>query len=276
MWSMGKDRAFRAGMMLLAIVGALAAAACVSTDQPPSPVLASETKAEPPPSAYLSLLRRHGIGGSIPSQGKFVLVNIPSYELIALQDGVPVLRSRVVVGQPKTTTPEMLSSMSALQFNPSWTPTPSMIRNEGLHYIPPGPQNPLGRVLFDLENDEFIYLHDTNERALFKRDQRALSHGCIRVEQARALAAWALGVSEQEIDAMISRGTTYSVPLAESIPVSIAYHTQFPDEADQVVSYPDIYGSRQAKLGITAEPANATGISAPTSELVKPATLAQR
>jgi murein L,D-transpeptidase YcbB/YkuD len=251
---MVKVRAVRASMVLLAVIGALATAACVSTDQPRPPVLASETKAEPPTSAYLGMLRSHGIGAAIPAQGKFVLVNIPSFELIALQDGVPVLRSRVVVGRPKTTTPEMLSSMFAVQFNPSWMPTPSMIRNEGLHYIPPGPQNPLGRVMFDLDNDEFIYLHDTNERALFNRDQRALSHGCIRVEQARALAAWALGVSEQEIDAMIARGATYSVPLSEAIPVSLAYYTQFPDEAGQVVSYPDIYGSRQARLAEMSVP----------------------
>ena len=270
MYDMGKVRAVRASMMLLAIVGVLAAAGCVSTDQPTSPVLAAETKAEPPSSAYLSMLRSHGIGASIPAQGKFVLVNIPSFELIAVQDGVPVLRSRVVVGQPRTTTPEMLSSMFAVQFNPSWTPTPSMIRNEGLRYMPPGPQNPLGRVMFDLDNEEFIYLHDTNERALFSRAQRALSHGCIRVEQARALAAWALGVSEQEIDAMIARGTTYSVPLPEAIPVSLAYHTQFPDEAGQVVSYPDIYGSRQAKERITPEPARLAQLSVPSTESAKP------
>lgn len=265
MFDMGRVRAVRAAMMVLAIAGPLATAACISTDQPPpSPTLAAETKAESPTSPYLSMLRSHGIGASIPAHGKFVLVNIPSFELIALQDGVPVLRSRVVVGQPRTTTPEMLSSMSALQFNPSWTPTPSMIRNEGLHYIPPGPQNPLGRVLFDLENDEFIYLHDTNERGLFNRPQRALSHGCIRVEQARALAAWALGVSEPEIDAMIARGATYSVPLSETIPVSLAYYTQFPDESGQIVSYPDIYGSRQAREPATAEPMRVAENSTPS------------
>jgi murein L,D-transpeptidase YcbB/YkuD len=245
---MAKARAVRASLVLLAVTGTLAAAACVSTDQPPSPVLASDTKIESPPSAYLGMLRSHGIGASIPSQGKYILVNIPSFELIALQDGVPVLRSRVVVGRPANATPELLSSMFAVQFNPSWTPTPSMIRNEGLRYMPPGPQNPLGRIMFDLDNDEFIYLHDTNERALFDRAQRALSHGCIRVERARALAAWALGVSDKEIDAMISRGTTYSVPLSEVIPVSLAYHTQFPDEAGQIVSHPGIYGNRQARL----------------------------
>jgi murein L,D-transpeptidase YcbB/YkuD len=193
------------------------------------------------------MLHSHGVETAIPSRGKFVLVNIPSYELIALQDGIPVLRSRVVVGKPAASTPELAASMFAIQFNPGWTPTPSMIRNEGLHYIPPGPQNPLGRMMFDLDDDEFIYLHDTNEKGLFKREQRALSHGCVRVEQARALAAWSLGVSEQEIDAMVARGTTYSVPLPDIIPVALVYYTRFPDEGGQVASHPDIYADRLAQ-----------------------------
>jgi len=140
------------------------------------------------------LLRRSGIEMAIPSTGKFILVNIPSYELVALQDGEPVLRSRVVVGKPATPTPELTASMVIIRFNPDWTPTPSMVRNEGLQYMPPGPQNPLGRMMFALDNDDLIYLHDTNEKQLFNRGQRALSHGCIRVQQARALAAWSLGV----------------------------------------------------------------------------------
>lgn len=245
----GKASAVRTGRRLLAVVGMLATMGCVSTDRPsPVPAPVTETKTEQAPSAYLAMLRTHGISTSIPAHGKFVLVNIPSFELIALEDGVPVLRSRVVVGRPGTATPEMLTSLVAVQFNPSWTPTPSMIRNEGLRYVPPGPQNPLGRILFDLENDELIYLHDTNERALFNRPKRALSHGCIRVEQARALAAWSLGVSEKEIDAMIARGTTNSVPVPEVIPVSLAYYTTFPDEHGELVSHPDIYASRQARL----------------------------
>ena len=95
------------------------------------------------------MLRGQGAGADIPSGGKFILVNIPSFELVALQDGVPVLRSRVVVGKPAAATPEMLSSMFAVQFNPSWTPTPSMVRNEGRRYMPSGPQNSLGRIMFD-------------------------------------------------------------------------------------------------------------------------------
>src|SRR5262249_33440225 len=160
------------------------------------------------------------------------------------QDGVPALRSRVVVGRPKNQTPELLSSMTALRFNPSWTPTPAMIRNEGLSFMPPGPNNPLGQVMFDLDNDEAIYLHDTNERGLFKREPRALSHGCVRVEQVRPLAAWAMGVSEEEIAAMVRQGS-HSVALPENIPVLLAYYTKFPDEQGALVSHPDIYGTRQ-------------------------------
>jgi murein L,D-transpeptidase YcbB/YkuD len=240
---------------LLVIVGALLNAACVTTEPPTVPTsqpAADPAKPpEPPPSAYMRMLRSEGIEASISARGKFVIVNVPSFELVALQDGEPVLRSRVVVGRPVTPTPELISSMTAIRFNPSWTPTPLMIRNEGLHYMPPGPDNPLGRMMFDLDNDEFIYLHDTNEKYLFKRAQRALSHGCVRVEQPRALAAWALGVSEQEIDAMVARGT-YSVPLPEDIPVSLTYYTRFPDERGDVVAYSDIYAHRQAAAGKTA------------------------
>jgi murein L,D-transpeptidase YcbB/YkuD len=109
------------------------------------------------------------------------VVHIPSFELIALEDGAPVLRSRVIVGRPSTPTPELLSSMSSIRFNPAWMPTPSMISNEGAHYAPPGPNNPLGQLLFELDNDQLIFLHDTNDRSLFSRSNRALSHGCVRV-----------------------------------------------------------------------------------------------
>jgi murein L,D-transpeptidase YcbB/YkuD len=240
-------RSIRSILTLAALASALVNAACVTTE-PSSPAApASSAAPEPAPSAYVSMLRSQGVETAIPSRGKFILVNIPSFELIALQDGAPVLRSRVVVGKSAAPTPELLSSMVAIQFNPAWTPTPLMIRNEGLHYMPPGPQNPLGRMMFDLDNDEFIYLHDTNEKGLFNRAQRALSHGCVRVEQARALAAWSLGVSEQEVDAMVSQGKTYSVPLPEIIPVSLVYYTRFPDERGQVAAHPDIYADRLAE-----------------------------
>jgi murein L,D-transpeptidase YcbB/YkuD len=240
-------RQLRGPFELLAVAVVLVLAGCVATEPPVPIVTAANPTADPPTSsAYVTLLRSQGIEAGGYARGKVILVNIPSFELIALQDGTPVLRSRVIVGRPVTPTPELTSSMYAVRFNPSWTPTPSMIRNEGLHYMPPGPDNPLGRMMFDLDNDEFIYLHDTNERHLFKRPQRALSHGCVRVEQARALAAWVLDVSQEEIDTMIAKGT-YSVPLAQEIPVSLVYHTRFPDDHDEVVSHPDLYAKATAE-----------------------------
>jgi murein L,D-transpeptidase YcbB/YkuD len=110
--------------------------------------------------------------------------------------------------------------------------------------MPPGPDNPLGRLMFDLDDDELIYLHDTNEKYLFGRPRRAISHGCIRVQQARPLAAWVLGVSPQEVDAMIARGS-HSVPLTEDLRVALIYATRFPDEQGEIASYPDIYAGRQ-------------------------------
>lgn len=219
-------RALPSLLSLLASACALASAGCATAN--PSPVTIVEPVATPQPEPSPS-------GPAIPSHGKFVLVDIRSFELIALQDGAPVLRSRVIVGRPDSPTPELVSSMFAVEFNPAWTPTPSMVRNEGAHHIPPGPQNPLGRILFELDNDQLVYLHDTNEKQLFNRPQRALSHGCVRVEKARQLAAWVLGVSVDAIDRMVAEGRTYSVPLPERIQVSLAYDTRLPDKAGQVL-----------------------------------------
>ena len=57
----------------------------------------------------------------------------------------------------------------------------------------PGPKNALGFVKFLFPNDFNIYLHDTPNHELFKKDVRAFSHGCIRVEKPAELAQWVLG-----------------------------------------------------------------------------------
>ena len=97
-------RPLRAILTLAAFAAALVNAACATTEPASPPAADAATAAEPAPSAYVSMLRSQGVETAIPSRGKFILVNIPSFELIALQDGVPVLRSRVVVGKPAATT----------------------------------------------------------------------------------------------------------------------------------------------------------------------------
>lgn len=229
------------GMPLLAVASLLVVQACGSVGETHGVASSSVPASQAAPANYAELLSRHGLGVGIPSRGKFILVNIPSFELIALQDGAPILRSRVIVGRPVTPTPELQSSMFAVKFNPSWMPTAAMMRYEGARYAPPGPNNPLGLILFELDNSQLIFLHDTNDKTLFDRPQRALSHGCVRVERARSLAAWVLGVSEGEIDSMIAVGATHSIPLPENITVSIVYGTSLPDEDGKGVTYPDVY-----------------------------------
>lgn len=226
------------------LAAALAAAGCSATgDAAASRTEAAATAPVAPAPGFAGVLGRNGI--AVPARGKFILVNIPAFELVALEDGATVLWSRIVVGRPATPTPELLSSLYAVKFNPSWTPTPAMVRLEGARRAAPGPHNPLGQILFELDNDELIFLHDTNDRSFFDRPQRALSHGCVRVQQARALAAWALGVPEREVAMMAASGITRTVPLPAPIPVSLAYHTRFPDEHGAVRTYPDIYARAQ-------------------------------
>ncbi len=55
-------------------------------------------------------------------------------------------------------------------------------------YQSSGKYNALGQIKFDFANTESVYLHDTNNKGAFKRRKRALSHGCVRVENPFTLA----------------------------------------------------------------------------------------
>lgn len=229
----------------LAFASILVLAACVPAGtQQTASLPAPQQPAPPPPSPFVQAMRDAGVNVAIPARGKFILVNIPSYELIAFQDGAPVIRSKVVVGAAGTSTPELMSNMYAIKYNPDWTPTPSIVRNEASEYIPSGPRSPLGRLKLELDNDQSIYLHDTPQKSYFGREKRALSHGCVRVQQVRELAAWADGVSVDEIDRKIRTGRMYTERLPEEIPVYIGYFTRFPDQFGQPVNYPDVYANK--------------------------------
>ncbi|MEO8176848.1 MAG: L,D-transpeptidase family protein, partial [Sphingomicrobium sp.] len=57
----------------------------------------------------------------------------------------------------------------------------------------PGPANSMGQVKFGFPNNDGIFLHDTPRKELFAADQRAISHGCVRLEDAPRLARWLMG-----------------------------------------------------------------------------------
>lgn len=109
----------------------------------------------------------------------------------------------------------------------------------------PGDYNSLGRVKFMLPNDMNIYLHDTNEKGFFRREDRALSHGCVRVSEPTKLATWILAGdtawTADRMKAAMKQEKPELVRLASHIPVLIVYHTAAVDDAGRLRAFKDVY-----------------------------------
>lgn len=105
---------------------------------------------------------------------------------------------------------------------------------------PPGRKNALGLVKIEFPNKHAIYMHDTPEKSFFKRDMRALSHGCVRLQDPQAMAAAVLGKSVDYVKKQIDRGENASERVG-NIPVYLAYFTAWPDQSGAVHYYGDIY-----------------------------------
>ncbi|MES2108318.1 MAG: L,D-transpeptidase family protein [Bacteroidota bacterium] len=108
-----------------------------------------------------------------------------------------------------------------------------------------GCDNALGLIIFRFPNIYDIYLHDTPEQKLFKKEERDLSHGCIRVEQAEKLAALLLknDRSAGQIKALhqgVAGNINRNIYLKKPVPLKITYLTCEVNEG-QYVTYPDVY-----------------------------------
>jgi murein L,D-transpeptidase YcbB/YkuD len=121
----------------------------------------------------------------------------------------------------------------------------------------PGPKNALGLIKFIFPNDNNIYLHSTPSQALFEENRRDFSHGCIRVEDPRALATWVLrnnpGWTRERVDAAFQAQKQEQVNLAHEIPVLILYGTAIANEDGRVFFLEDIYGFDKALAKLSAE-----------------------
>ena len=199
-----------------------------------------------------------------------IMVNVPDFSLAVTMDGTVVHRARVVVGKPDHQTPIFSDLMRFIIVNPYWNVPLSIIKKEmmpklaenpnyfedhgyevverdGATYVrqPPGDDNALGRIKFMFPNQHSVYLHDTNARALFGKEQRAFSHGCVRVDQPFKLAEVVLGKqngwSEKRVRAMIG-GDERTINLPKPLPIHIAYFTSFVDEDGGLQLRDDVYG----------------------------------
>lgn len=207
---------------------------------------------------------------------RHVIVNVPAFTAAIVDNGQVTTRHRTVVGARRTQTPALSATITAVTINPWWTVPQSIIREMGGRFNSsyvvtrnggttiarqrPGPGNSLGRIKIEMPNEHAIYLHDTPAQALFARPVRAFSHGCIRTQYVRDFAADLLaptgGWDRAAIDSAVAEGRTQQVPLAQPIPVYIAYFTAAATNDGNIVTYADIYGRdtavRRALNGGTA------------------------
>jgi murein L,D-transpeptidase YcbB/YkuD len=186
---------------------------------------------------------------------RYILVNVPAFELQAYDQGKQALQMKVIVGQDYEgkATPVFSDSMEFVVFRPYWIVTDS-IANKEIYpkaeadpgYLDrnnyeivtiehrkrvrqkPGDKNSLGLVKFMFPNDFNIYLHDTPQGELFKKDVRAFSHGCIRLEHPDQLAQFVLGWPMDSVHKEMEQGRDdHRVNLKKKIPVYIVYFTTY-------------------------------------------------
>jgi murein L,D-transpeptidase YcbB/YkuD len=163
---------------------------------------------------------------------RYILVNVPTFQLQAIEQGKVTLAMRVVAGKAdETPTPIFSDEMTEVVFSPYWYVPTSILRKEtipailrdpgyldrdelevvqGGQVVPassvdwtdpdlrvqvrqrPGAKNSLGLVKFVFPNKFDVYLHDTPAPSLFSKEERDFSHGCVRVEKPVELAQWVL------------------------------------------------------------------------------------
>jgi murein L,D-transpeptidase YcbB/YkuD len=144
-----------------------------------------------------------------------------------------------------------------------WTDEQSV---NGLHFRQaPGPRNALGLVKFIFPNDFDVYLHDTPTDSLFNKAHRALSHGCIRVEDPVGLAQYVLRDkpewTAEKISIAMNAQREQAIALKEHLPVHIGYWTAWvnPDGAVTYTDDPYKLDEKQAAVEhLSTPPASAT------------------
>lgn len=124
-----------------------------------------------------------------------------------------------------------------------------------------GADGSLGRIKFSLSNPYAIYLHDTNARSLFRRAERALSSGCVRVEKPTELARLLLddpvNWSAEALEAALDSGRTRTVAVGREVTVLLHYSTAWLDGDGRLQLRNDIYDHDRGILAALAAPRTA-------------------
>ena len=199
----------------------------------------------------------------------YLLVNLPEFKLSYIVNKDTINTERIIIGKASRKTPILSSKLTNFVFNPTWTVPPTILKedltpaasknrsyfeknritiynNKGevisaddwspekarsYRYVQrPGNDNSLGLVKFNFSNRHSVYLHDTNNRGYFTKENRALSSGCVRVENPLRLAKiimkkendeWSL----EKIDEIIAKKNSKLIPIKSDVKVHLLYWT---------------------------------------------------
>jgi len=203
-----------------------------------------------------------------------VLVNLPDFTLKVMHGGAQAWTTRIVIGKPGMATPLLSETMKYITVNPTWHVPQSIVQNEYLPALaqdptvlermglrvsygsggqveitqPPGEGNALGRIRFNFPNRFSVYHHDTPDKHLFAQDFRALSHGCMRVQDPAKYAEVLLNIARprehwtaERIKGMFGRGEQDLQLQPTPIWVHLTYQTAFVDAAGKLQTRRDLY-----------------------------------
>jgi murein L,D-transpeptidase YcbB/YkuD len=236
-----------------------------------------------------------------PIEERYVLVNVPAFQLEAVERYEVAQRHRVVAGRPGRDTPTLKATIKALNFYPSWkvpdsvaqldvfprlVKEPEYLEKEKIRVVmgdfngpeidataidwsmadaskvklrqDPGPQNALGLVRIDMQNEHGVYMHDTPLKTLFEQHSRAFSAGCVRVQDVFQLVSWIARYEPGwehagQVEAVLQMGQPLDLPLTRPIPVYFSYITGWA-EADGLVHFrTDIYNRDGQQFDATAQ-----------------------
>ncbi|TWF49386.1 L,D-transpeptidase family protein [Neorhizobium alkalisoli] len=211
---------------------------------------------------------------------RYVFINQPAYMAYYHENGDMTLSMKAVIGQQDHQTNFFDASIKTVEFNPDWGVPQSIIRNEMLPKLkrdpayldkegykvsvkgkempsakvdwtqplenisviqPPGPDNALGQLKILFPNPHAIYMHDTPARGKFAAQDRMFSHGCVRLENPRAMAAAVLKTSVDFVGEQIAGGEKKDMDVPEQVPVFVSYFTAWPTADGTIQYYDDIY-----------------------------------
>ena len=111
-----------------------------------------------------------------------------------------------------------------------------------------GDANALGVMKFNFSNNYAVYLHDNNQRYLFSSNDRAMSHGCIRVQNWEELAFAIIrndgqrsNTKEDSVRRWIKNKQKRTISIKNRLPIFIRYFT-CEGKNGRIWFYDDIYG----------------------------------